>query len=219
MATPNPLTHTPQLILSLATLADIPPITALWYTCFSNPLWDKLFPTTPALYAWWNAANSDDLLHKASQVYLKVTDESAEGKGKIVGYAKWGFWEGGEERMLEDRLPGWAAESDAGLCDVFFGALARERRRVLGESPRGHVYLDMLCTLPEYRKLGVARLLIEWGCEKADAQGKEAYVDATEAGKPVYMKFGFEPQKPMAMELDGQQMTITSFLRPAKKQL
>ncbi|TVY12718.1 hypothetical protein LARI1_G009220 [Lachnellula arida] len=219
MATVTPLPHTPKLSLAKATLADMPEITALWYTCFSSPLFDKLFPPTPAVHAWWNAANADDLLNKPSQVYLKVSDVSAEGQGRIVGYAKWGFWEGGEERMLEDRMPAWAEESDGGLCDGFFGALADERRRNLGDPPRGHAYLDMLCTMPEYRKLGVARLLIEWGCEKADALGKEAYVDATDAGKPVYMKFGFEQQKPLVLELDGDSVTCTSFMRPAKKQL
>ncbi|TVY34582.1 hypothetical protein LCER1_G009418, partial [Lachnellula cervina] len=134
-----------------------------------------------------------------------------------VGYAKWGFWEGGEERMLEDRMPGRAEGSDGGLWDGFFGALAGERRRNLGDPPRAHVYLDMLCTMPEYRKLGVARLLIEWGCEKADAQGKVAYVDASDAGKPVYMKFGFEQQKPLVLELGGHSITCTSFMRRAKK--
>ena len=77
----------------------------------------------------------------------------------------------------------------------------------------------MLCTLPEYRKLGVARLLIEWGCQKADGEGKEAYVDASDAEKPVYMTFGFEQQKPLVLELDGDSVTCTSFLRPVKKQI
>lgn len=139
MATLTPLSHTPQLSLAKATLADVPEITALWYTCFSSPFFDKLFPPTPAGHAWWDAANADDLLHKPSQVYLKVSDGSAAGQGRIVGYAKWGFWEGGEERMLEDRMPGRAEGSEGGLWDGFFGALAGERRRNLGDPPRGHV--------------------------------------------------------------------------------
>ena len=138
MATASPLSHNPKLELAKATLSDIPEITALWYTCFSSPFMDKMFPPTPPVYSWWNAANSEDLLNKPSQVYLKVSDVSAEGKGKIVGYAKWGLWNGGEERMLEDRFPPWAEESDKALCDKFFNALADERRRNLGDAPRGH---------------------------------------------------------------------------------
>lgn len=139
MATPTPLSHAPKLELAKVDLTNMSEITALWYTCFSSPLMDKMFPPTPALYKWWDAANSDDLLHKPSQVYLKVSDVSVEGKGKIVGYAKWGFWEGGEPRMLEDRFPTWADESDKDRCDIFFNAMSGERRRLLGNPPKGHV--------------------------------------------------------------------------------
>jgi hypothetical protein len=138
MPNASPLSHNPKLEVAEASLSDIHEITALWYTCFSSPFMDKMFPPTPSVYSWWNAANSDDLLNKPSQVYLKVSDVSAEGKGKIVGYAKWGLWNGGEKRMLEDRFPPWASESDKALCDKFFDALAEERRR---NPPRGH-----LCT-------------------------------------------------------------------------
>jgi hypothetical protein len=65
--------------------------------------------------------------------------------------------------------------------------------------------------------MGAARLLIEWGCKKADEDGKEAYVDASDEGRPVYVRFGFEQQKPFTMEVDGRSFTCTSFLRPAKK--
>lgn len=60
-------------------------------------------------------------------------------------------------------------------------------------------------------------MLIEWGCKEADKQGKLAYVDASDAGKPVYMKFGFEQQMPIVLEIGGGSMTVTSFLRPVQK--
>jgi hypothetical protein len=138
MANITPLSHKPDLRLERVSIQDLSEITVLWYTCFSSPFMDKMFPPCPSLYAWWTAANSDDILNKPSQVYLKVSDVSPEGKGKIVGYAKWGVWQGGEKRMLEDRFPPWAEESDKELCDRFMGALAVERRRLLGDPPRGH---------------------------------------------------------------------------------
>jgi len=75
----------------------------------------------------------------------------------------------------------------------------------------------MLCTLPEYRRMGAARLLIEWGCKKADEDGKDAYVDASEEGRPVYVRFGFEQQRSFSFDADGMSLTCTSFWRPAKK--
>ncbi len=52
--------------------------------------------------------------------------------------------------------------------------------------------LDMLATHTDYRRMGAARLLLEWGCRVADQDGVPVYIDASQAGKPVYERFGFE---------------------------
>lgn len=34
-------------------------------------------------------------------------------------------------------------------------------------------------------------MLVKWGCDLADREGVGAYVDASQAGVPLYKKFGF----------------------------
>ena len=51
--------------------------------------------------------------------------------------------------------------------------------------------LDTVATHPHYQGRGAGSMLVKWGCDLADSQGVEAYVDATKDGAPLYAKFGF----------------------------
>lgn len=51
--------------------------------------------------------------------------------------------------------------------------------------------LNILYTHPDYRRQGVADLILNWGKKKADEMGVEMWLDATELGVPVYKKHGF----------------------------
>jgi GNAT superfamily N-acetyltransferase len=51
--------------------------------------------------------------------------------------------------------------------------------------------LNILYTHPDYRRQGVADLMLAWGKRKADEMGVEMWLDATEYGVPVYRKHGF----------------------------
>ena len=44
---------------------------------------------------------------------------------------------------------------------------------------------------PEHRRRGAASLLVGWGTKKADELGIEAFVEATDDGKPCYEALGF----------------------------
>ena len=35
-------------------------------------------------------------------------------------------------------------------------------------------------------------MIVKWGCDKADELGLPAYLEASAAGKPVYLRHGFE---------------------------
>ncbi|CZR52652.1 uncharacterized protein PAC_02529 [Phialocephala subalpina] len=204
---PPQITHTPSLQLHLATPTDLPEITIVWYTCFPEPFIRRMFPDTPSLHSWWHAANSFDMANKPAAKFLIVRDHSKEGKGRIVGYAKW-FVPIGDERLKpEDRFPKWSEESDGELCDVFFGQVGEERRELMD--------LCMLGTLPEYRRLGVASMLIGWATEQADRDGLECFVDASDKGRPAYEKFGFLGKEPF--EIPGLGFACTTYIRPAKK--
>lgn len=45
---------------------------------------------------------------------------------------------------------------------------------------------------PAYQGSGVGRMLVQWGIEKAKAEGKGLYLSATPAGKPFYTRLGLE---------------------------
>lgn len=50
----------------------------------------------------------------------------------------------------------------------------------------------MLGTHDDYQHCGLGSAMLEWGCSKADAEGLETYLDASERGQPFYRKhFGF----------------------------
>ena len=72
----------------------------------------------------------------------------------------------------------------------------RDRKFVSYPSPRQAPLLtlkdlNILYTHPDYRRQGVADLILNWGKKKADEMGVEMWLDATELGVPVYKKHGF----------------------------
>lgn len=111
------------LRLESVTTADIPHITELWYAAFGTSEMLRLFPDTPGLRQWWHDAHRHDLLHKPAQRYVKAVDET----GKMVAFAKWDL--AVEERG--ERFPPWHAGSDRLACEEFYGALDRERIKLL----------------------------------------------------------------------------------------
>ena len=130
----NFLNHTPNLKLDFATPDDAREISDIWYECFPDEFIRKMFPRTPAVQQWWDDANTSDMLSRPSAKYLKVTDLATnEGKGKIVGYAKWFVPVENQKPELENRFPPWPRESDKDLADRFFGHLVKERRKYLEE--------------------------------------------------------------------------------------
>lgn len=64
--------------------------------------------------------------------------------------------------------------------------------------------LNILFTHPEHRGKGVASLVMEWGLERADELGLETYIEATDVGKPVYEKFGFDAIEMSELHLEKQ---------------
>jgi len=44
-------------------------------------------------------------------------------------------------------------------------------------------------------------MLIQWGCDKADRDGIDVFLDATPVGRPLYERFGFETVKDNEVDL------------------
>ena len=64
-------------------------------------------------------------------------------------------------------------------------------RRTLHIGQQPHLYLANLVTDPAQRGRGAGRMLVEWGCAIADAEGVMSYVQASPEGRGVYERCGF----------------------------
>ena len=45
-------------------------------------------------------------------------------------------------------------------------------------------------------------MIVKWGCDKADELGLPAYLEATAAGHPIYLKAGFEKIDEVVIDCD-----------------
>lgn len=116
-----------QLTLKLTEVTpdDIPRITEVWFRAFGTPHNLELFPDTPAVHTWWNEANYYDLVNKSYQEYLKVVDVARPGD--IIAYGKWDL----QPDRCGERYPPWHPESNAELCNQFFGGIENQRKRLM----------------------------------------------------------------------------------------
>jgi GNAT superfamily N-acetyltransferase len=79
--------------------------------------------------------------------------------------------------------------------------------------------LVVLVTDPSHERKGAGRMLLEWGCKKADEAGLPCYLDATKTGRPLYERYGFEMQKISTLDLtqfggEGED-AVANMIRPA----
>ena len=52
--------------------------------------------------------------------------------------------------------------------------------------------LDYLGVDPKQHRRGIGKALLNWGLERSKEQGRDCYLFATPAGKPLYSAMGFE---------------------------
>ena len=59
----------------------------------------------------------------------------------------------------------------------------------------------MLVTDPEEQRRGAGAMLLKWGTDQADRAQLPSYLEASEAGKPLYTRWGFEAVKEVIFDL------------------
>ncbi|KAF2137922.1 uncharacterized protein K452DRAFT_257132, partial [Aplosporella prunicola CBS 121167] len=132
--------------------------------------------------------------------YLKVVDSDT---GDVLACAKWEIHDQGrsDEQLAELDEPIQVAEEQRQYEKAhqeFFGYL-NAGRKALGKKP--HYFLSLLITDPNHQGRGAGGMLLRWGLERADKAGLITYLEATEAGRPVYKRFGFEDIKTTEFDL------------------
>ncbi|KAJ1555604.1 hypothetical protein HK405_015767 [Cladochytrium tenue] len=116
--------------------------------------------------------------------------------GATVGYAKWTLR---EEPLVLDADDGSgkppssqpAPPGDGGVREYFFGALKRKRSEWTKDDPA--LFLEIIAANPHYQRSGAASAILSWGTKLADGLGLPTFLEATAAGYPLYLRYGYEP--------------------------
>ncbi|EGE85944.1 hypothetical protein BDDG_08889 [Blastomyces dermatitidis ATCC 18188] len=91
------------------------------------------------------------------------------------------------ELSMDDMI--WLEDpEDKSILDTMFKAIVDRKLRLLKE---GHIQLDTLFVLPEYRGQGFASRLINWGRDLANHLMVPIWLESSMMAHPVYLKHGF----------------------------
>lgn len=140
------------------------------------------------------------------RAYKAVDSES----GAMIGFAKWSVYPEGlavektVEEMVEDRLTPRIPEMREDVARGFFSLVAQEMRLMMRTEDeeaeddaevrelKPHVHVDALFTHPDHQRKGVGKALLQTCLEEAAELGLITFLEATEDGKLLYEKCGFQ---------------------------
>lgn len=182
------------LIVRAMEEADIEPAFRVQYAAFRGGPSGRLLSPAPEPSAEFLAGSKKSRLeamqtNKAAHFMLVEDTDSKE----VVAAAHWDIYP--EERTQEqvEKLCHKSApppDSNAEFWRDFFGHFADSRRK-LGTKPVA--VLHTLVTSPAHQGRGAGKLLLQAFCDEVDAAGLEGYLEASMVARPLYAKFGFQP--------------------------
>jgi GNAT superfamily N-acetyltransferase len=158
-------------------------------------------------------------------VYIKAIDTDLPASNQIVSTAKWQIYprqrtdeeldrdaeEGGRENMFSE-----GANVEA--MKAFFAELVEKRRERFGGEP--YVLLSVLVVHPDHQRRGLGARQLQWGLDKADELGVQAYLESSPKGKGLYAKYGFKEEGGMKFDARtygrAEDVPHTYMVRPAK---
>ncbi|KAL1311863.1 hypothetical protein AAFC00_001935 [Neodothiora populina] len=174
--------------------SDVKALASVFFDSFNAPFFKYAMPDTPRTREWWEKAwlmgIKDDPTARTFIVFDSSTKDEVRHEGKPVAFCRWIVpqSDGNLDRLWPDLLED---EWDMGVMGSFFHGMDENRAKLMGKRP--HWMLEMLGTHEDYQRHGLGSALVKWGCDLADQDGLEVYLDASERGAPVYQKhFAFE---------------------------
>lgn len=209
-----------SLVLSPATLEDLPVISTMFPRSYHNsPFFKKMLPDTPANEKWWQESHRIALHDPLTRV-VKVTDQGNGEIVGLVRWVLPREGEGPQPGSEKGRWPEFTDDVDKTLSGPMFGFMAQRREEVMGDKRHyctsesqirsfrgrphsGHDHsswrsslmtitvLELIETVGEYKGRGAGSLMMRYGCDMADKDGLEIYVDSSMEGYPMYLKYGF----------------------------
>jgi GNAT superfamily N-acetyltransferase len=183
---------------------DLEEVIRMQYVAFRNPDgMDILLSPEPTQSDESIAASitrrRDMMLNNKAASFMTVIDSDLK---RIIACAIWEMYPHERTQEQVDTLahqPPPAPSSHPQAWDDFFGNLATQRRK-LGTRPIA--ILRSIATRPEQQRRGAAALLMDQFVKEVDREGLEAYIEASEMGKPLYARFGFVPVFERVFELE-----------------
>jgi len=143
----------------------------------------------------------------------------------------WSRWWIPEQDWKHTEWPEPPADMHPAFAGPFFGGMEHNREELLKGTAHwckfasstlakrvadGVIVFELLGVAKGYWGRGIASALLQWGCEQADKEGLQVYLDASPMGAPLYTKrFGFVRRADVPMP-EGANFSYGSYIRPVR---
>ncbi|PQE22350.1 hypothetical protein CJF32_00009343 [Rutstroemia sp. NJR-2017a WRK4] len=187
-----------QITLSEALPSDFETFPTISHLAFSPTQINQLmFPA---------GLDASDISRNASKYKDRATNgcskfvKAVSADGEIVGFSEWLYCteEKGMTKKPND-IPDWGPNANSELCDLFFGGL--HKARIAAMEGKRCLVLQILAIHPSHQGKGIGTRLLQEGLRQADELGLPVWVEASEKGRPLYRKFGFNDFKTIEIDL------------------
>ncbi|KAF4959155.1 hypothetical protein FGADI_1895 [Fusarium gaditjirri] len=178
-------------IARIATSAFHPNTDALSRRLFPPPLQPKDRPDGEAAYDWRFARKASSLASSDSYLVVAIDDEKGQGD-QVVGFSLW------DAPPTTGSVSGPSQEIQCTALDKLAynemkKTVNQDAVETFGEQGIAGVWhLDYIGVSPGNQRRGIGKMLLQWGLDHAAAEGKDCYLVATEAGRPLYVAAGFK---------------------------
>ncbi|CVK97724.1 uncharacterized protein FMAN_11718 [Fusarium mangiferae] len=182
--------HLPT-IARIATSAFHPNTDALSRRLFPPHLQPTDLPDGEAAYDWRFARKASSLASSESHLVVAIDDEKV-GDDQVVGFSLWDAppTTGGDSGPSKE-IQCTALDKEA--YNEMKKTVNQDAVDTLGEQGIAGVWhLDYIGVSPGNQRRGIGKMLLQWGLDHAAEEGKDCYLVATEAGRPLYVAAGFE---------------------------
>ncbi|KAF2181598.1 acyl-CoA N-acyltransferase [Zopfia rhizophila CBS 207.26] len=181
--------------------SDLPDFVRIQFAAFKGGMASKLTPKprSPQKEQKMVEKHIKSFKEDPDAHYLKVIDTDLGGK--IISCAKWriNLKERTEEEIqVQLPKPGKDEEGNQAAID-FMNYLTESRVEWMGGKP--FYFLHILITDPDHHRRGAGGMLVRWGVAQADEAQLPTYLEASDAGRPLYERFGFYQVKETIFDL------------------
>lgn len=150
-------------------------------------------PITPEMLSWMGGRIEKDF-KQPNINFLGVFDD---GSGELIAYAEWEIVDAQARESPEEKTE-WPSFKNGKAYDEFWDRYEQVKHDVMGD--RDYLLLSILATDKPHQGRGAASILLRRVIEHAAEKSVDIFLDATDAGKPLYEKFGFEIKKETKMD-------------------